>query len=67
MVGLSGSVVNKGVGRKKAREEAIRKWESAVASLSSLSLCILIIIYLGALLQRVFITVYNNLLPTSSM
>lgn len=62
MVGLSGSVVNKGVGRKKAREEAIRKWESAVASL-----CILIIIYLGVLLQRVFITVYNNLLPTSSM
>lgn len=67
MVGLSGSVVNKGVGRKKDREEAIRKWESAVASLSSLSLCILIIIYLGVLLQRVFIAVYNNLLPTSSM
>lgn len=67
MVGLSSSVVNKGVGRKKAREEAIRKWESAVASLSGLSLCILIIIYLGVLLQRVFITVYNNLLPTSSM
>lgn len=66
MVGLSGSAVSKGVGRKKAREEAIRKWESAVASLSSLSLCILIIIYLGVLLQRVFITVYNNLLPTSS-
>lgn len=66
MVGLSGSAVNKGVGRKKAREEAIRKWESAVASLGSLSLCILIIIYLGVLLQRVFITVYNNLLPTSS-
>lgn len=67
MVGLSGSAVNKGVGRKKAREEAIRKWESAVVSLSSLSLCILIIIYLDVLLQRVFITVYNNLLPTSSM
>lgn len=66
MVGLSGSAVNKGVGRKKAREEAIRKWESAVASLSSLSLCILIIIYLDVLLQRVFITVYSNLLPTSS-
>lgn len=66
MVGLSGSAVNKGMGRKKAREEAIRKWESAVASLSGLSLCILIIIYRGVL-RRVFITVYNNLLTTGSM
>lgn len=67
MVGLFGSAVNKGMDRKKAREEAIRKWESAVASLSGLSLCILIITYLGLLLRRVFITVYNNLLTTSFM